>query len=358
MKALITAGGRATRLRPITHTINKHLIPLANKPMLVYALEKLKECDVTDVAININPGETELQQVLGDGTRWGMKITYIEQRGGPKGLSHIIKNAADWIGNEPFIFYLGDNIILGSIKHLVDRFKREDLDCLLALSKVSDPQRFGVPVIQDGRITRVVEKPEHPPSDYAVTGIYVYKNPIMRAVEEIQPSARGEYEISDAHTWLINRGYSVGYEEITGWWKDTGKPEDLLQGNALLLDMIEGPRIAADVVREEGVIIEGRVDIGSGTVLGEGTIIRGPVSIGERCEIRASTIGPHVSISDDVKLKRVHVEDSLVMEGTRITNGPRIINSIFGRNVEASPLSGEDAEGRTFLLGDNASVDW
>ncbi|MBD3251603.1 NTP transferase domain-containing protein, partial [Candidatus Uhrbacteria bacterium] len=193
MKALITAGGRATRLRPITFTINKHLIPLVNKPMLEYALEKIQECGITEVAININPGETELQKILGDGSRWGMDITYLEQQGGPKGLAHIISNAAEWLGDEPFLFYLGDNIILGSIKSLVEKFQREELDCLLALSRVPDPQRFGVPELRNGRITRVLEKPSDPPSDFAVTGIYIYKSSILRACSDIQPSARGEY---------------------------------------------------------------------------------------------------------------------------------------------------------------------
>lgn len=239
MKALIAAGGRATRLRPITHTINKHLIPLANKPMIEYAIEKIQECGITEVAINTNPGEQELQKVLGDGSRWEMNITYIEQRGGAKGIAHAIANAAEWLGDEPFVYYLGDNIILGSIKILVDRFERDDLDCLLALSKVSDPQRFGVPEIRNGQITRVVEKPKNPPSEFAVTGIYIYKPIILKAVQDIRPSERGEYEISDAHTWLINHAYKVGYEEITGWWKDTGKPDDLLRGNEHLLDLMK-----------------------------------------------------------------------------------------------------------------------
>jgi glucose-1-phosphate thymidylyltransferase len=358
MKALITAGGRATRLRPITSTLNKHLIPLANKPMIEYALEKIRECDIKEVAINVNPGEGEIQTVIGDGSRWGLRITYLEQRGGPKGLAHIVKNAREWVGDEPFVFYLGDNIILNSVRPLLDKFKREDMDCLLSLSKVPDPQRFGVPVIQEGRIVRVLEKPERPPSEYAVTGIYVYKPVILRAVEEIQPSARGEYEISDAHTWLINRGYKVGYEEITGWWKDTGKPEDLLHGNELLLDLMEGPTIAADAIREEGVIIQGKVVVGSGTVLGQGTVVRGPVVIGKNCEIREATIGPHASVSDNVKLKGVHLEQSIVMERTSIINGPRIIRSIFGRNVRMAPVGNAEAKGRSYLLGDYAVVDW
>lgn len=358
MKALITAGGRATRLRPITHTINKHLIPLANKPMIEHAIEKVQECGITEIAININPGETELQKVLGDGSRLGVNITYIEQKGGPKGLAHIIANASEWLGDEPFIFYLGDNIILSSIKNLVARFNNEELDCLLALSKVEDPQRFGVPEMHDGRITRIVEKPKDPPSDFAVTGIYIYKPCILRAVKDIRPSERGEYEISDAHTWLINHSHNVGYEEITGWWKDTGKPEDLLRGNEHLLDLMEESRVEDGIRREEGVIIEGKVEIGAGTVLKKGTIIRGPVAIGRNCDVHESTIGPYVSISEGARIERSHIERSLIMEGTTIIDGHWITNSIFGRNVRAMPTQGNGERENRFILGDNAVVEW
>jgi len=200
MKALITAGGRATRLRPITYTTNKHLIPIANKPMIFYALEKVAETGVKEVGINVNPGETEIQQAVGDGSRWGLKITYIEQVGGPKGLAHIIKNAKEFLGNEPFIFYLGDNVILGSIKRFVEKFVNEHLNVLLAFARVPDPERFGVPVIQDGKVLRVEEKPAQPKSNFAQTGIYIYDHCIFDAVENIPPSPRGEYEISDANT--------------------------------------------------------------------------------------------------------------------------------------------------------------
>jgi glucose-1-phosphate thymidylyltransferase len=358
MKALITAGGRATRLRPITYTINKHLIPLANKPMIEHAIEKIAECGITEIAINVNPGETELQNVIGSGDRWGVQITYLEQRGGPKGLAHIVANAAEWLGQEPFMFYLGDNIILSSIKNLVARFQDEDLDCLLALSKVDDPQRFGVPEIREGRIVRVLEKPEHPPSEFAVTGIYIYKPCILRAVADIRPSDRGEYEISDAHTWLINHSYRVGYEEITGWWKDTGKPDDLLLGNEYLLDLMEGSKIAEGVRREEGVIVEGKVAIGEGTVLKQGTVIRGPVTIGKNCDIQKSTIGPYVSVSDGVRIERSHVEHSLIMGGTMIVDGHWVSHSIFGRNVRAMPVQGGVERENRFIIGDHAIVEW
>lgn len=358
MKALLTAGGHATRLRPITNTINKHLIPLANKPMLVHALEKLRDAGIREVGININTGEEEIVKAIGDGKRWDMAITYLEQTGGPMGLSHIIRNAQSWIGNESFLFYLGDNIILGSVATFIERFVKDDLDCLLALAKVSDPERFGVPELDGDRIVRVIEKPVNPPSDYAVTGIYCYKPCIFEAVASLQPSARGEYEISDAHTWLIDHGYRVGWEEITGWWKDTGKAEDLLHGNELLLGKLTHKNFASGVVVDEHVIIDGPVEIGEGTTISKGCVIRGPVSIGAQCKIIDATIGPFVSIADHVTIERTQIERSLIMEGTIIRCADRIVDSVFGRKVIANPRVLNQTGGKRFFIGDSAEIEF
>lgn len=356
MKALIAAGGRATRLRPITHSINKHLIPLANKPMLEYAIEKIAACGIKEIAINVNPGEVEIPHVIGDGSRWNVSITYLEQASGPKGIAHAVANAAEWIGNESFMFYLGDNIILNSIASLVERFEREQLDCLLCLSKVRDPQRFGVPEMKDGRIVRILEKPEHPPSDYAVTGIYLYRSPMLEAVKSIEPSPRGEYEISDAHTWLIEHGHRVGYEEITGWWKDTGKPEDLIVGNSLTLDLMKKSDIAKNVVIEDGVVIEGIVSIGSGTRVIAGSVLKGPVCIGEGCVIDGSMVGPHVSIDKGTTLHRVNICDSIVMRDSLLESGPEIGFAIIGRNVQLK--SSQSGHRRQLMVGDGTVVEW
>ena len=191
MKALITAGGHGTRLRPITYTTNKHLVPIANKPMIFYALEKMSKAGITEIAIVINPGDKIFPEKVGNGSKWGLNITYIEQPGGPLGIGHVVKIAEDFIGKDSFIFYLGDNIILNDIKPFVEKFEKEKLNCLLALSKVKDPQRFGVPEIVNGRIIKVEEKPQNPKSDFAVTGIYVYDRHIFEAVNSIKPSARG-----------------------------------------------------------------------------------------------------------------------------------------------------------------------
>lgn len=356
MRALITAGGRATRLRPITYTINKHLIPLANKPMIFYAIEKLAEVGVKEIGISLNPGDREIQKACGDGSRWGVKLTYIEQTGGPLGIAHVVNNARPFLGDEPFIFYLGDNIILGSLKRFVEKFEQEKLNCVLALSKVKDPQRFGVPVLQNGRIIRVDEKPSQPESDYAVTGIYVYDKSFFDAFAHIKPSSRGEYEISDIHTRLIEDGKAVGYEEITGWWKDTGKPEDLLEGNQLLLgEMAEGTR--KEAVVDAAAVIQGKVSIGKGTVIGPRVLIRGPVAIGDGCTIENSYIGPYTSIGNDVSIRNTEVEHSVVFDGVDIDCSKRIVDSLIGMNATVSSLRATLPLGHKLVVGDHAHVE-
>lgn len=355
MKALITAGGRATRLRPITYTMNKHLIPVANKPMLFYALEKVAETGVKEVGININPGEKEIQQVAGDGSRWGIKITYIEQTGGPKGLAHIIKNARDFLGDEPFIFYLGDNIILGSIKRFVEKFINNHLNVLLAFARVPDPERFGVPEIRDGKVVKIEEKPAQPKSNLAQTGIYVYDSHIFDAVENILPSVRGEYEISDANTYLIEKGFNIGYEEITGWWKDTGKPEDLLEGNQLILHDLSDIKNEANVA--PGVIIQGKVNIEKGSYIGGKSLIRGPVVIGKNCVIIDSYIGPYTSIGNNAKITNTEVEHSIIFDRSEIKCGRRIVDSLIGHNAIIASSSDSLPLGHKLIIGDNSVVE-
>lgn len=356
MKALITAGGRATRLRPITYTINKHLIPLANKPMIFYAIEKLAEVGVKEIGISVNPGEEEIQKAVGDGSKWGVKIAYIEQKGGPLGIAHVVNNAKDFLGEEPFIFYLGDNIILGSLKRFVEKFEREKLNCVLALSKVKDPQRFGVPEVRDGRIVRVDEKPSEPKSDYAVTGIYVYDRNFFEAFRHIRPSKRGEYEISDIHTWLIENGKAVGYEEITGWWKDTGKPEDLLEGNQLLLnEMAETSRDGAEI--DPTAVLQGKVAIGKGSVIGPKVLVRGPVAIGENCKIENSYIGPYTAIGKGVEIYNTEIEHSIIFDDVDINCSTRIVDSLIGTNATVTSAHATLPLGHKLVVGDNAVVE-
>jgi glucose-1-phosphate thymidylyltransferase len=357
MKALITAGGRATRLRPITYTINKHLIPLANKPMIFYALEKIAETGVKEAGIIVNVGDQELPKAVGDGSRWGMRITYIEQKGGPLGIAHAVNEARPFLGDEPFIFYLGDNIILGSIKRFVEKFERERLNCLLTLSKVKDPQRFGVPELKGGRIVRVEEKPAEPKSDYAVTGIYVYDGNFFEAFRHIKPSARGEYEISDIHTWLIENGKAVGYEEITGWWKDTGKPEDLLEGNQLLLnEMVQGATGVGSEI-DPGVTMQGKVVIGRNVKIGPRVLVRGPVVIGDGCKIENSYIGPYTSIGNEVEIYNTEIEHSVVFDYVDINCSTRIVDSLIGLNATVTAAHATLPLGHKLIVGDNAVVE-
>lgn len=357
MKALIAAGGRATRLRPITHTRNKHLIPIGGRPMIVYALEKLRAAGITEVYVNVNPGDTEMRKLLGDGSQWGMNVTVIEQTGGPQGVAHILRGAKPYLQGEPFIFYLGDNIILGDIKRFCDKFAAAKCNALLAIAKVPDPQRFGVPEFRDGKIIRVIEKPAHPPSEYAVTGIYVYDDHVFEAAENIQPSARGEYEISDVHTWLIDHGYNVAHEEVTGWWKDTGKPEDLLHGNQLVLsEMRLEDATSAGWVGPEA-IIQGRVRIGAGTRLEGKTLIRGPVTIGENCVIDDSYVGPYTSIGNGVKILKTEIEHSIVLDSVELASAGRLVDSLLGEHARVAGARTGSFTGHKMIISDHSQVE-
>lgn len=355
MKALITAGGHGTRLRPITFTLNKHLIPIANKPMIYYAIDKIAQVGIKEIGININPGDKELPKAIGDGKKWGVKITYIEQKGGALGLAHIIKNAKEFIKNEDFVFYLGDNIILGGIEKFIDKFKKTKVNCLLALSKVPDPQRFGVPEINSkGNIVSIVEKPKEPKSDFAVTGIYIYDKSIIEAVENIEPSKRGELEISNAHQYLLDHGYKVGYEEITGWWKDTGQPADLLEGNQLILSGIETD-IKAEI--EESVKLQGKVIIEKGCKIKGKSFIRGPVVIGKNSIIEDSYIGPFTSIGNNAEVYGAEIDHSIVFDYADIKTDRRIVDSLIGYNCTIVNKSKTMPSGSKLIIGENSYLE-
>lgn len=355
MKALIAAGGHGTRLRPITFTLNKHLIPIANKPLIYYAIEKAAQAGIKEIGININPGDKELPRICGDGKKWGVKITYIEQKGGALGVAHVVKMAEKFIDGDSFVFYLGDNIVLANIKSLVDEFKKKKMNCMLALSKVNDPQRFGVPVINEsGEITRVEEKPQNPKSNFAVTGIYIYDNSFFKAYNKIKPSDRGEYEISDVHTKLIESGYKVGYKEITGWWKDTGKPQDLLEGNQLILENIKRD-IKGKV--HNGSRIQGRVIIGEGSEIIGKSFVRGPVVIGKNCRIKDSYIGPFSSVGNEVETYGAEIEHSIVFDYADVKTSKRIVDSLIGLNADVLDDGGTMPSGHKLIVGENSSVE-
>lgn len=352
MKALITAGGKGTRLRPLTHTQNKHLIPIANKPILEYAIDYVKEAGIKEIGIIINQTDDGIRGAFGDGSKYGLRIEYIPQEA-PLGLAHCVKIAKDFIDGEKFIFYLGDNMIVGGVKRFIDEFEKSKANCFLTLSKVRDPQRFGVPEIKSGRIIGVEEKPKNPKSDFAVTGIYLYDSTIFEAVEKIEASARGELEISDAHQYLINKGCSVKYTEITGWWKDTGKPSDLLAANRLVLD-----NIIEDV---KGTVDENSTVVGK-NIISENvkiinSIVRGPSIIGPNTVIKNSFIGPHTSIGSGCELIDCEVEYSIILDKCKIYNANfRLETSILGNEVEIMQAAGRPKVNR-FMIGDQSRIE-
>lgn len=359
MKAIIAAGGRGTRIRPITWTRNKHLIPLANKPMIVHAIEKVKTAGITEVILNVNPGDTEISTALGDGSRYGVNITYLEQHGGAQGVAHVPKNAEHLLRGDCFLFYLGDNIVLGDLARFVNRFQQEQLHCMLAFSRVKDPQRFGVAKFcPDGSLDCIVEKPADPPSDFAVTGIYLYDEQFFDAFDAIHPSPRGEYEISDINTWYLKQGKKVGWEEITGWWKDTGKPEDLLEGNALIMDEMTREHFAVHGEVHPSARIQGLVHIGAGSVIGANTLIRGPVVIGENCHVNNAYIGPYTSIGNDGEIDGAEIEHSILLDKTIVRTPERIVDSILGHESVIVSRNGTlPLSGHRLVVGDNSLVE-
>lgn len=355
MKGLIAAGGRGTRLRPITTNRNKHSIPLANKSMIELAVEKLAAAGIRQIGIVINEGDTEMSDILGNGSQYGVTITYIEQNGGALGLSHVVSIGKEFLGDDDFVFYLGDNIILGEVKGFIDTFYKEKLNALLALSLVKDPERFGVPRIENNRIIEVIEKPKDPPSQYAVTGIYVFDKNIHTIIDTLSPSPRGEYEITDAHTELIRKGFAVGYSEITGWWKDTGKPRDLLEGNQLLLSQIDKSDIKGDI--DDTVTIEGIVIIESGAQIKGKSFIRGPVIIGANSIIENSYIGPFTSLGENCHIENAEIEHSLLMNTITVNSSKRIVDSILGNSVIITDKEETFPKGHKLVIGDNSQVE-
>ena len=354
MKALITAGGRGTRLRPLTHTQNKHLIPIANRPILQYALEAVREAGITSVGIVVgNDNGQEVVEWLGKGDHFGLQVEYIWQES-PAGLAHAVMIAQDFIGDEPFVFYLGDNIVVGGINRLVEAFNQGGVDCYLTLARVRDPERFGVPEFDDdGKIISVVEKPPAPASPFAVSGIYIYGPAIFDAVKAIKPSKRGELEISDAHDWLLKHGYRVDHGEITGWWKDTGQPGDLLEANRIVLSNLQG-NIAGTV--DETSDIAGAVVIEEGAEV-VASRVRGPVIIGSGARVVDSYIGPYSAIGPNSRLQGCEVEYSILMDRVLVKDVDiRIEGSLLGADSEIVRSQGKPQVQR-FILGEMSRVE-
>jgi glucose-1-phosphate thymidylyltransferase len=319
----------------MTYTSNKHLIPIANKPMLFYAIEAVAQAGIQEIGIVFGvESHAAISTAIAPYARQGLRFTLMIQEA-PRGLAHVVQLAETFIANEPFVFYLGDNLMTNDVRRCVQEFQAQKVNCLLVLAQVKEPQRFGVAEIQAGKIISVEEKPAQPKSSYAVTGLYIYDRSIFEAVSQLHPSARGELEISDAHQYLIDHGFRVGYTEISGWWKDTGKPEDLLEANRLVLNQLS----FGGATRHEGTVdgdstIEGHVVIESGARV-VASRVRGPSIIGQNSVIENSYLGPFTAIGPNCHVTNSEIEYSILLEGCRVCDAEvRIERSLLGRGVE------------------------
>jgi glucose-1-phosphate thymidylyltransferase len=329
MRALVLSGGEGSRLRPLTHTQAKQLIPIAGQPILFHALEAIRDAGIVEVGIVVGSTAAEVRDAVGDGARWGLAISYIEQPA-PLGLAHAVMTAADFVRGEPFLMYLGDNVLLEGVTRFVREFERTRPDAQIFVAQVSEPEHFGVVELHDARAVRLVEKPRAFLSDLALVGVYLFDDSILEACATLSPSPRGEYEITEAIQWLIDRGKNVRVEMLDGWWKDTGRPEDLLEANRMLLAAHE-PKVAGDVDAE--TTIEGSVTVAAGANVRASKLI-GPVMIGPGCTVEGSTIGPDVSLEDGCRVRGSTIRDSILMAGCTVTDVERLEASILGRNVD------------------------
>ncbi|MSO40684.1 MAG: glucose-1-phosphate thymidylyltransferase [Solirubrobacterales bacterium] len=351
LKGLILSGGAGTRLRPITHTSAKQLVPVANKPVLFYGIEALVEAGISEIGIIVAP-ETgdEIRAAVGDGERFGASVTYIDQDQ-PLGLAHAVLTAEEFIGASPFVMYLGDNLLREGITDLVRAFRESEPDALILLTRVDDPQSYGVAELDGDQVVRLVEKPKDPPSDLALVGVYMFKASIFDAARAIEPSGRGELEITDAIQALIDGGDKVEPHIVQGWWKDAGRLEDMLDANRLVLEDLV-TRIDGELIDSQ---VDGRVVVEEGAVL-ERSVVRGPAVIGAGTRISDSYVGPYTSIDRNVVITGSEIEHSIVLEGSSIRElHTRMEASLLGKNVSLTRSDGMPKTLR-FLVGDNAEI--
>jgi len=332
MKGLILSGGKGTRLYPLTYTRAKQLIPVANKPVLVRVIEAIHEAGVEEIGIVVGQTAPEIKEALGDGSQWNVKLEYIHQDS-PDGLAHAVKISQHFLGDDRFVMFLGDNVIQGGISELIRDFSNNDWNSQIVLKEVENPSAYGVAQLRpDGSIEQLIEKPENPPSNLALVGIYMFDHHIFEAVKAIQPSARGEYEITDAIQWLIDHDYSVFPHVHQGWWIDTGKPTDMLEANSCVLLEIE-PTISPDCSIDEQSDVDMRVTVQRGAKI-INSIVRGPTIIGENTVIENSYVGPFTSIYHDVEVRNCEIERSIVLEYSRLLNVEALLrDSLIGRHA-------------------------
>lgn len=330
MKGLILSGGKGTRLYPLTYTRAKQLIPVANEPVLCRVIRAIRDAGIQDIGIVVGDTEPEIRETVGNGEKWGVNISYIRQSA-PAGLAHAVKESLPFIGDDRFVMFLGDNVIQGGISPLIKQFANSNWNSQIVLKRVPNPQQFGVAELNpDGSIKQLIEKPKNPPSDLALVGIYMFDQHIQEAVHAIQPSARGELEITDAIQWLVTKGYAVHPYVHEGWWIDTGKPVDMLTANDHVLEEVT-PYIAGMV--DENSKVDARVTVEKGAQV-INSIVRGPTIIGENARIVNAYVGPFTSIYHDVVVENSEIEHTLVLERSHIINvGARIQDSLIGRNA-------------------------
>lgn len=351
MKALILSGGRGTRLRPITHTSAKQLVPVANKPILFYAIEAMRDAGIREVGIVVGDTQQEIRSACGDGSQWDVHITYLPQDA-PLGLAHAVKISEEFMAGEPFVMYLGDNLVKEGVTGFVQAFQRDDCNAQILLAHVKNPQEFGVAELEEGRVVRLQEKPKQPKTDLALVGVYMFDSTIFQAVNAIKPSGRGELEITDAIQYLIDNGFRVNSHVIGTWWKDTGKLEDMLEANRIVLEDLT-PRIEGEVDSDSAV--SGRVQIAPGARI-VNSVVRGPAIIGENTLIEDAYIGPYTSVYFGCTIRSCEIEHSIVLENSAITDiNSRIEDSLVGKNVR---VGRSDSKPRAYrlMLGDNSDV--
>jgi glucose-1-phosphate thymidylyltransferase len=351
VKALILSGGEGTRLRPITHTSAKQLIPVANKPILFYGLESIAEAGIREVGIVVGHTAAEIEAACGDGSRWGLAITYIPQAE-PLGLAHAVIVARKFLNDDDFVMYLGDNVLLEGITGFVERFRRHSPNAQIFLARVREPERFGVAVLEGDRVVRLVEKPKERISDLALVGVYLFDRTVHEAIDGVEPSWRGELEITDSIQAMIAAGRTVRAEMVTGWWKDTGKLEDLLEANRMMLSRLE-PRVDGEVDGPSRLV--GRVVVEEGAKVTR-SVIRGPAIIGRGTIVEDSLVGPDASIYEDCAVAASEIEDSIVMERCRLEDVRGMAQSLLGKDVEVRRGRARPAAYR-LMLGDQSQVE-
>jgi len=354
MKGLILSGGKGTRLYPLTYTRAKQLIPVANKPVLVRVIEAIREAEVEEIGIVVGQTAAEIKEALGDGRKWGVELTYIPQDS-PEGLAHAVRLSQGFLQDDPFVMFLGDNVIEGGISALIADFAENDWNSQIVLKEVANPSAYGVAKLRaDGSIEKLVEKPKDPPSSLALVGIYMFDHHIFEAVHAIQPSARGEYEITDAIQWLIDHNHTVYPHVHRGWWIDTGKPTDMLEANSHVLEEIR-PTIADTARIDERSLVDSRVTLQNGARI-RNSIVRGPTVIGKNTLIENSYIGPFTSVYHHCEIRNCEIERSIILENSRIIDIDRTLrDSLIGRNATVK-RSNSKPSGLKMNLGDHGML--